>query len=242
MKNVSWLTILCAGLLLNAGAYRMQAWLIQEQEALKQDSVNLEVLDEQVSESLKEFQGLRQMKERDMEVFKASLGSLTKAKKALYESGLALQEEKRLLEKQLEIMTTSLRVDLEGKKVSLTREDHSLADFPIQFTSTQPFTDPLKKSQLRIISKERVAHPERGKLGVKDGVLTWNPPQVGQSVRSNALGEFVLFTNSSLIIHGPYKKEAEHAAYPHVCLGLSLSNARKLYRSSFIGNRVSLVR
>ena len=71
-------------------------------------------------------------------------------------------------------------------------------------------------------------------------MLTWNPPQVGQSVRSNALGEFVIFTNSNLIIHGPFKKAEEHDAYPHACVGLSLRDARRLYRGSFIGNRVSL--
>ncbi len=123
--------------------------------------------------------------------------------------------------------------------VSLMREYNALKDFKIAFTSTQPVTDAhIKSKYLRITSKERFAHPERGKAEEKDGVLTWTPPQVGESARSNALGEFVLFTNSGIIIHGPFKKEPEHAAYPHVCLGLSREDAARLYRGSFIGNRV----
>jgi hypothetical protein len=61
---------------------------------------------------------------------------------------------------------------------------------------------------------------------------------VGTSVRSNALGEYVLFTNSKLVLHGPPRNAADHEAFPHLCLGLSLDAARNLYRHSFIGTKI----
>ena len=73
-----------------------------------------------------------------------------------------------------------------------------------------------------------------------NGQLQWTPPQVGTSVRARALGEFVMFTNSKLILHGPPISEEDHARFPHICLGLDRETARKLYHSSFIGTRIQL--
>ena len=47
-----------------------------------------------------------------------------------------------------------------------------------------------------------------------------------------------MFTRGSLILHGPPKKEAEHKAFAHYCLGLSLKVARRLYENSYIGTRI----
>jgi hypothetical protein len=60
-------------------------------------------------------------------------------------------------------------------------------------------------------------------------------------VRANALGEFVMFTKGSLILHGAPKKAAEHMAFPHYCVGLTLAVARRLYSQSFMGTRIKIV-
>ena len=95
-------------------------------------------------------------------------------------------------------------------------------------------------STVRIVSKERFAHPERAKSEMVNGQLQYTPPQVDTSVRSNALGEYVMFTNSRLILHGPPLNSDDHEKFSHICLGLDLDAARKLYNSSFIGTKIIL--
>ena len=172
-----------------------------------------------------------------------------------------LQEERRLLEKQLEIMTTYLVVNPSLQRVFLMRDGQVLQSYLISYiplrsfpsaesllaSTTSPIAAPLKPETpihlpnvVRIVSKERFAHPERGKSEEVNGHLQYTPPQVGTSVRSNALGEFVMFTNSKLIIHGPPLNTEDHEKFPHICLGLDLEAARKLYRGSFIGTKVIL--
>lgn len=238
-KKSSLAVLFTLGILLLLGLAGLNHWLAKEITEADAQLIRLKNRSEAVLESLTEVRSLRDLKEQEMAFFISGLGTVAQAKKTLYESGLSLQKERRLLEKHLEIITASVRVDLENKKISLMREDNSLKDFKIIFTSTQSVTEAQIKSRyLRITSKERYAHPERGKAEEKEGVLTWVPQQVGESTRSNALGEFVIFTNSNIIIHGPFKKELEHSAYPHTCVGLSRPDAANLYRKSFIGNRV----
>jgi len=183
---------------------------------------------------------LKSLKQQDVSRFKQGLSGLVQSKRSLYEAGLSLQEEKRLLEKQWEIMTTYLVLDQQSERVLLMEGDQVQKSLPVTYFPPRAFGN-LNRAWpaiTRIISKERFAHPERGKAEIVDGKLQWNPPQVGSSVRSNALGEFVMFTQSGLILHGPPKKEEEHQAFPHICLGLSLSQARELYRKSFIGTKI----
>lgn len=137
-------------------------------------------------------------------------------------------------------MATYFRLDPVTKRLVLFRGDQALESYPVNDTPPVVWggeTRPLKVVQ-RVTSKERFANPERGKLQEVNGKLEWTPPQVGTSVRANALGEYVTFTDGPLILHGPPLKPEEHAAYPHVCLGLSLPAARQLYRKSFIGTKI----
>ncbi len=195
---------------------------------------------EQSSESLGDATSLRDMKLRDLERFKTELSKLTNSRRALYEGGIQLQEELRVLEKQWEIVSTYLLVDEGDRKIHLMRGDQSLESYPIGFVPPEVFgegaTAPPPVSV--IISKERFAHPERPKSEQVDGQLQWEPPQVGTSQRANALGEYVMFTRGSLILHGPPKKAQEHTAFAHYCLGLSLAVARRLYESCFIGTKI----
>ena len=89
-----------------------------------------------------------------------------------------------------------------------------------------------------ISSKERFASTERPRTEQVGGQLQWEPPQVGTSLRANALGEFVVFTKEGLVIHGPPLKTVEHEAFPHVCLSLPAPTARRLYSQSFIGTKI----
>lgn len=182
------------------------------------------------------------VKTLDLEQLKASLSGSAQSQKSLYESGISLQEERRLLEKQLEIMTTSLFVNPALQRVFLMRGEQPLQSYLLKYIPIKSYagSSATLPAIVRIVSKERFAHPERGRSEQVNGTLQWIPPQVGTSVRSNALGEFVLFTNSALVLHGPPVREEDHERFPHVCLGLDRDAAQKLYRGSFIGTKVLL--
>ncbi len=182
------------------------------------------------------------LKTLDLEQMKAGLSGNAQSQKALFESGLSLQEERRLLDKQLEIMTTTLFVNPALQRIFLLRADQPLQSYLLSYIPLKSFSGSAATlpGSVKIISKERFAHPERGKSEQVNGTLQWIPPQVGNSVRSKALGEFVMFTNSALILHGPSVNDEAHEKYPHVCLGLDLESARRLYRASFIGTRITL--
>lgn len=183
---------------------------------------------------------MRELKDADMAKFKSGFTDLALSQKTVYESGLSLQEERRSLEKQLEIMTTYLVINPDLQRVFLMRNGQPLQGFLISYIPPRAFggvSDTLPRT-VRIVSKERFAHPERGHSEEVNGRLQWAPPQVGTSVRSNALGEYVMFTNSKLIIHGPPLNAEDHEKYPHICLGLDLAAAKKLYRGAFIGTKI----
>lgn len=234
--------VLMAGLLVLAGLHQTNRWLARGTARAQADFDGLTAADDNLSQTVAELAALRNLKTKDLNAFKERLSGITRSRREVYESGLSLQEEKRLLEKQLEMMSVYLRVDERASKISLMKGDQALKDFAVLFSTPRAFGGETKKAPdvVQIVSKERFAHPERGKMEESDGTLTWNPPQVGTSVRSNALGEFVIFTDGPLIIHGPPKKAKEHDLFPHLCLGVSLPSAQKLYRSTFIGTRIVL--
>src|SRR4051812_44638658 len=76
----------------------------QRTAALQSGLKNLEQTQLQGAQALNHFQSLADLKAQDVDQFKSGMSSQAQLKKALYESGLSLQEEKRLLEKQWEIM------------------------------------------------------------------------------------------------------------------------------------------
>ena len=204
----------------------------------------LEALSEEAQEAdsaLAEATTLREERLREVAAFKEGLPKLAESRRHIYEGGLQLQEEKRLLEKQLEIMTTYLLVDELGGKIHLMRGEQALESFPLAEGSPKAFGGAKPAPALTsIISKERYAHPERPKSDQVGKQLNWEPPQVGESARANALGEYVVFTRGPLILHGPPKNEEEHAAFPHVCLQLPLPVARRLYSESYMGTKIML--
>ncbi len=197
---------------------------------------------DQTAAAREHMTSLEMLKTADLERLKAGLSGSAQSQKSLFESGLSLQEERRLLEKQLEIMTTTLLINPALQRVFLMRAEQPLQSYLISYIPLRSFggAPGALPSTVRIVSKERFAHPERGKSEEVNGTLQWVPPQVGTSVRSNALGEYVIFTNSALILHGPPVNAEDHERFPHICLGLDQEAARKLYRASFIGTRVTL--
>lgn len=190
--------------------------------------------------ALEELRTLRDLKLQDVEDYKKALRKQARSKKNVYEAGAALQEEKRLLEKQLEILTTYLKIDEETGKIALMRGDRALKDYPFSYPQLRTFGAGAgnSPSSARIISKERFANPERGKVQETDGKLSWEPPQVGNDPRSGGLGEYVLFTDGPLILHGPPPKTQLHDAYPHVCAGVTAYTARQLFENTFVGTKV----
>jgi len=228
-----------AGAAILIGTHAAGSWLQAHTAQRDQEWRLLAKEREKSASAAADMQTLRDLKARDVARLKAGLAGLTSSRRALYETGLALQEEKRLLEKQWEIMTTYLLIDPGEGKIHLMRGDQSLTSFSLAYASAAwgGVSKPLPAT-LQIVSKERFAHPERGLSETLDGKLTWVPPQIGTSVRAGALGEYVMFFSGNFILHGPAKRRADHAAFPHTCAGLSLGAAKKLYSETFIGTKL----
>jgi len=269
-KSVHPALILLIGLAILWGLWSLQQWLqrLTDRQALFISGLDKQV--EQLTMTHDHYLSLENLKAADVARFKAGFSNTARSNKSLFESGLSLQEERRLLDKQLEIMTTYLVVNPALQRVFIMRGDQPLQSYLIDYIPLRSFptltsspadvsggsstltsldsglqsagmTAKLKlPSVVRIVSKERFAHPERGKSEVVNGQLQYTPPQVDTSVRSNALGEYVMYTNNRLIIHGPPLNTDDHEKFSHICLGLDLDAARKLYNSSFIGTKIYL--
>ncbi|MFI5350742.1 MAG: hypothetical protein ACHQ2Z_14440 [Elusimicrobiota bacterium] len=241
-RRVPILGLLAVGGLLLFVPWELQAWLTAHAKiTARAGDATAAALDD-LEQEISERQALRDLVSRDLKTARKSATSLSASRRALFEGGLALSEEKRLLEKQWEIMTTYLLVDAAGDRVQVMRGEQAFETWPMK--GALPHAAGGEKKALpkiaTIVSKERYAHAERGKSEVTGGRLDWEPPQVGTSARARALGEHVLFTREGLIIHGPPLDKAEHEAYPHLCLSLPAATAARLYERSFIGTRVML--
>ncbi|UPT75819.1 MAG: hypothetical protein M0D55_09180 [Elusimicrobiota bacterium] len=234
-----------AGLLLTGAAvlgaaFLLGRWAAESAAAAADERAALSVAREDLDLDIAERQALSELASRDLKRAKESATSLSRSRKALFEGGLAISEEKRLLEKQLEIMSLWIRVDEEAGKVHLVRGDQiaeslALAGARARAVGGETRAPPRAAS---VVTKERFASPERPKSDQVGGQLQWEPPQVGTSVRASALGEHVLFTKEGLVVHGPPLKEAEHEAYPHLCLSLPGPVARRLYTQSYVGTKL----
>ncbi len=225
-----------AVLIVMQGAVRV---LRQRALAQRAAAAALEPAADDAAEALADAQSQRRQRFKQLASFMRGLPKLAEDRRQIYEDGLALQEEKRLLEKQLEIMTTYLLVDPDKHQVSLMRGDQALETYKIGAEAPKAYGAAAAPAIVdAVVSKERFAHPERPKSEQVDGQLQWEPPQVGTSARASALGEFVVFTHGSLIIHGPARQRGAHEAYPHICLQLPLAVARKLYAETYIGTKI----
>ncbi|HAT72776.1 MAG TPA: hypothetical protein DCS63_08165 [Elusimicrobia bacterium] len=187
-----------------------------------------------------ELKGARDSKSKTSVRIKKALAGAALSKKALYENGLSLQEEKRLLEKQLEIMATYLQIDVQAGKIHLLRGDQINKSFPFPYAPLRVFGNEKRAMPAicRITARERFAFPERAKTEKAGEGLKWEPPQSGERLRYKPLGEFVIFTDGPLVLHAPVAEAALHDAYPHICAGLSREAAKGLYERVFIGNKL----
>jgi hypothetical protein len=242
LRRAPWGLVLLVGGLILAGLYDLSQWISRSDSAERAFQKKLTPILEKTLAGRERMVVLDTLKRTDVEQLKAGLGGHAMSEKSLFESGLSLQEERRLLEKQLDIMTTYLMVDPSLLRVFLMRDVQPLQSYLIAYLPLRAFgaAPAFLPHVVRIVSKERFAHPERGRSEDVNGSLQWVPPQVGTSVRSNALGEFVMFTNSALILHGPPLRPEDHERFPHICLGLDQEAARRLYRGSYIGTKIVL--
>ncbi|MFA6030413.1 MAG: L,D-transpeptidase [Elusimicrobiota bacterium] len=230
--------LLALALVLFVGAHAARLGLRRSTLACQERVETLALQRDESAEAASDFQALSELKGQDVAALKKGLAQLAKSKREIYEAGLNLQEEKRLLEKQLEMLTTYLVVDLGTGKIHRMRGEESLESFPlgaVRATGAEVKTPP---ERVQVVSKERFASPERGRFIETGGKLEWEPPQVGESPRANALGEFVMYAGGTFFLHGPPAKPADHEAFPHYCLGLSKAAARRLYLGSVIGTKL----
>jgi len=241
-RRVSAPALISVGLLLLAGCWMLESWLSASAALAAGEREAASVAREDLDNELSERAGLRDMVSRGLSRAKASAATLSRSRRVLFEGSLALSEEKRLLEKQWEIMTTFLHVEPAFDRVQIMRGEQAFETLPLAGARARAVggeSRPLPRIAA-VISKERFASPERGKSEQTGGQLLWEPPQVGTSARARALGEYVMFTKEGLVLHGPPLDQVEHEAFPHLCLSLPLPTARKLYTKSFIGTKVRL--
>lgn len=241
-RRVGALGLAVAGGAVLASLWLMGRWVSARAAIAADERTAISVAREDLDLDLSERQALSDLVARDFARAKASAATLSRSRKALFEGGLALSEEKRLLEKQLEIMSLWIKVEEEADKIHLARGDQTAESLNLGGARPRVVgaeSRPLPRSAT-ILTKERFASTERPKSDQVGGQLQWEPPQVGTSVRASALGEFVLFTKEGLVLHGPPLKAAEHEAFPHLCLSLPLATARRLYTQSFVGTKLLL--
>ena len=231
-----------AGAFVLLAGWMLQSWLEASARLVAADAEAAAVAREDQEQEIAERQSVRDVVARDLSQAKGRAAGLARSRRAAFEGGLALAEEKRLLEKQWEIMTTYLLVDAAADRVQVMRGEQAYETWPLG--GLKPHAAGGDKRSLprvaTIVSKERFAHPERGKSDLVAGRLDWEPPQVGASARAGALGESVMFTKEGLVLHGPPLRPAEHEAYPHLCLELPAATARRLYSRAFIGTKVMI--
>lgn len=241
-RRVGALGLCFTGAAVLLGLWMVDQWLAAGAQVAADERAALSVARGDLELDLAERQALSDLVSRDFARAKVSATTLSRSRKALFEGGLALSAEKRLLEKQLEIMSLWLRLDAEADKIHLVRGDQIAESLGLAGALPRAAggeTRPLPKSAT-ILTKERFASTERPKSEQVGGQLQWEPPQVGTSVRATALGEFVLFTKEGLVIHGPPLREAEHEAFAHLCLSLPRAVAARLYSQTFVGTKILL--
>lgn len=234
--------LIAVGVLLLVGSWLLESWLTARTALVADARESASVAREDLDNELSERAALHDLVSHDLARAKTLASSLSRSRRVLFEGGLALSEEKRLLEKQWEIMTTFLLIDPAADRVSIMRGEQAFETVALAGARAHPVGGdlrPLPKIAV-VISKERFASPERGKSEQTGGQLQWEPPQVGTSARARALGEHVMFTKEGLVLHGPPLDKAEHEAFSHLCLSLPASAARKLYSKSFIGTKIRL--
>jgi hypothetical protein len=239
-ERVSAPALLAAGLVVLACAGMLESWVSARAVRAEAQVAAVREARENLDEELAERRAIQDLVTADLARAKANARDQSRSRRSMFEGGMALSEERRLLEKQWEIMTTYLLVDVGAGKLSVMRGRQTIESWPLDGAAPRAVggdTRPLPRLAT-IVSKERWAHPERGKSEVVGGQLEWDPPQVGTSARARALGEDVLFTKEGLIIHGPPLSREEHEAYPHLCLSLPKGLARRVYADSFVGTRV----
>lgn len=238
--RVSVPALLAAGLVTLACAGMLESWLNARADLARDRRRSAQAARANLDEELAERQAIADLVAQDLARAENDARAATRSQRSLFEGGMALSEERRLLEKQWEIMTTYLLVDPAADRISVMRGAQTVESWPLGGAVPRAVggdARPLPRLAT-IVSKERWAHPERGKSEVVDGQLQWEPPQVGTSTRARALGENVLFTKEGLILHGPPLSREEHEAYPHLCLSLPAATARRVYAASFVGTRV----
>src|SRR5258708_16660341 len=120
---------------------------------------------EQTAAAREHIGSLEAVKTTDLERLKAGISGHALSQKSLFESGLSLQEERRLLEKQLEIITTTLFINPALQRIFLMRAEQPLQSYLLSYIPLRSFggAPVILPPTVRILSKERFPHPEPAK-------------------------------------------------------------------------------
>ncbi|MBI4056073.1 MAG: L,D-transpeptidase [Elusimicrobia bacterium] len=207
-------------------------------QELEKNLSNTNHILEETATAVETAEVINSMKTKDIQKIKSVLVSQTKTQKKFYEENLILADEKRQLEKQWDILITYLMLDAETGKLKLMKGDQAAKNYKVEPVQCWGNYILENNKPITVTSKERFAHPERGRVEIQEGQLNWIPPQVGPASRNLALGEHVLFTNTSLILHAPAKDKQQHEAYPHCCIPMRSGTAKQVYDAVYVGSRI----
>src|SRR5262245_8398513 len=117
------------GVVTLAVLYALPRWIDQRYTEERQFGWELSRVLDQTAAAREHIGSLDLLKNTDLDQIKAGLSGHALSQKTLMESGLSLQEERRLLEKQLEIMTTTLFVNPSLQRIFLLRADQPLQSY-----------------------------------------------------------------------------------------------------------------
>lgn len=232
-RRLTGLELMALGVVVLAGLLAVYSILANWRQRLAEEQRALLPHLERVNTAIETADALYALRARDVEKTKQAMTGLARKQKSYYEERLALVEERRLLEKQLELLETRFAAG-EGKLKALRAERVS-QEFPVGPLAC--YGEAVAAPAAVVTAKEFYAHPERGKVEMLEGTLRWTPPQVGTVSRQEGLGQYVIFTNTSWIAHLPPKDKAKHEGYAHCCIPLARKTAKQAYDASFIGSR-----
>src|SRR5262249_9089163 len=131
--------VVSSGVIVLAGVVLMTRWLDHHLASQRAYNTELARTLDQASAAREHMASLETLKTNDLEQFKAGISGNAQTQKTLFESGLSLQEERRLLEKQLEIMNTSLLINPSLQRIFLMRADQPLQSYLISYIPLRSF-------------------------------------------------------------------------------------------------------
>ncbi|MDD5687612.1 MAG: L,D-transpeptidase [Elusimicrobia bacterium] len=176
----------------------------------------------------------------DVEVIKQDMiPSLENEKKSLMEQYKALFKENRLLNGQLNILTTKIIFDTTSNRLKLVKRGKIVSDIPVYKKFVQDFLkSEIDKKILKVLAKEKMPTPIRPVWTFEDITVEIPAENSPERLMTGALGNYAIYFTDFLIIHDKSKNYKYHDTINHVCIQLNTKAMKKFYDSIYVGNKL----